>query len=370
MITTFFIHMGELFLAMAPYLVLGLVFAGIIHAGIKEETITRLVGKNSLGSVLRAALFGVPLPLCSCGVVPTALSLERSGASRSAVVSFLISTPQTGVDSILASYGMLGPFMAIYRPVTAGITGILGGGLNLLIGSGDARDASMHDDEEEAEGSCQGACCSCSAPEEPSGTHAQERSTTNPMAFIKKAWHFGFVETLDDIAWPFLVGLVIAALITALLPAGGLAESPFSSGILGMLTLIVISIPMYVCSTSSIPVAVALMVAGFSPGTAFVFLSAGPATNAATLTILRSQFGMRMTVVYLVAIITGAMGFGLLLDMLAPTLGSLLMIPEIIGTGEVAGEQTSMFIWVVSGLFALALLRALLNRLSSRLQRG
>lgn len=364
MIITFLTHMGELFLAMAPYLVLGLLFAGIIHAGIKEQTISRLIGRDSLGSVIRAALFGVPLPLCSCGVVPTALSLERSGASRSAVVSFLISTPQTGVDSILASYGMLGPFMAVYRPITAGITGILGGMLNLTDGSSKREDRDPAAAEEQGTtGECQSDGCTCSAD-----GHGSEdvRST----GFIRRAWHFGFIETLDDIAWPFLVGLIIAASITVLLPAGGVAGTPFSSGIIGMITILIVSIPMYVCSTSSIPVAVALIAAGFSPGTAFVFLSAGPATNAATLTILRSQFGLRMTVIYLVSIISGAIGFGLLLDLMAPFLGDMLMIPSIIGAGESTSDQASILTWVISGLFALALARALMIKVMRRYRRG
>ena len=364
MMISFFTHIGELFLAMAPYLVLGLVFAGIIHAGIKEQTISRLIGRDSMGSVIRAAMFGVPLPLCSCGVVPTALSLERSGASRSAVVSFLISTPQTGVDSSLASYGMLGPFMAIYRPVTAGITGILGGILNLTAGSSKSEDRGPTAAEEGGTtGECQSDGCTCAA--DAHGSHE-----LRVLGFIRRAWHFGFIETLDDIAWPFLVGLIIAASITVLLPAGGVAGTPFSSGIIGMITILIISIPMYVCSTSSIPVAVALIAAGFSPGTAFVFLSAGPATNAATLTILRSQFGHRMTVVYLVSIISGAIGFGLLLDLMAPLLGDMLMIPSIIGAAELTGEQPSLFTWLISLLFALVLTRALMIKVIRRFRRG
>ncbi len=288
---------ADLFLDMSPYLVLGMTAAGLLSAVLKPSLILRFAGGNSLGAVLRTALFGVPLPLCSCGVLPAAVFLKDNGASKPAVQSFLISTPQTGFDSLIAAYGILGPVMAIYRAVTAFLLGALGGGISRLV----------HRDQ----------------PVIPV-KHSSAESTT-PRSDLKeelrKGLRCGFVDFIDDIAVQFLIGLGVAGIITAALPENLLAGTVLSGGITGMLFITLASIPLYMCSTSSIPVAAAMMTAGISPGTAFVMLTAGPATNAASIAVLGRKLGTQDTAIYISVLVFGSILFGLVLDAMISLFG-------------------------------------------------
>ncbi|MDE5959958.1 MAG: permease, partial [Muribaculaceae bacterium] len=124
MITEFLATFWAMLCEMAPYLLLGFLFAGMLHAFLPASFYNRHLGRPGFWSVAKAAMFGVPLPLCSCGVIPTAMSMRRQGASRAATVSFLISTPQTGVDSILATGSLLGWPLALIRPIAAFATAL------------------------------------------------------------------------------------------------------------------------------------------------------------------------------------------------------------------------------------------------------
>jgi uncharacterized membrane protein YraQ (UPF0718 family) len=241
-----------------------------------------------LGSVIKSALLGVPLPLCSCGVVPTASYLKKYGASKPAVMSFLIATPQTGVDSLAATWGMLGPLFAIFRAFTALITGIAGGILSFTF---DRSDSKKPDEKELT-----------ADHDSPEGGK------------FRQFLDFAYRESVDDIAVNFVIGLALAALISLLIPDNFFEGTLLGGGFLSMLLMVVIGIPMYVCSTSSIPIAVALIAKGFSPGAAYVFLVAGPATNAATLAILSRVLGKKQTVFYVGTIIAGSLVFGLLMN--------------------------------------------------------
>lgn len=287
-----FAETGALFIEMAPYLLLGLTVAGVLSVVMKKSFVARQIGSPGIGSVIKASLLGVPLPLCSCGVVPTAAYLKRAGASRPAVMSFLISTPQTGVDSIVATYGMLGPLFAIFRPIAALFTGIIGGVASTLFG--DSAEERANRDEDEA-------------------TKKRVTPEERPRSLSEKVrdfFDYAFVEAVDDIAIHFLFGLIIGGVIAVVLPADFFVGRTFGTGLPAMLLMVVIGIPMYVCSTSSIPIAVALIAKGLSPGAAYVFLVAGPATNAATLAVLSRVLGKRQTALYVAVLIAGSLVFG------------------------------------------------------------
>lgn len=279
---------------MAPFLLLGFGLAGLMHAFIPSTFYSRYLGRGGWRSALYATLVGIPLPLCSCGVIPTAMSLRKEGASRAATVSFLIATPQTGIDSIIATYSLLGLPFAIIRPIAALITALLGGGLTILL-----------------------------APE------ANKSATTNPKSreekqhggsFIHRmgvALRYAYVEMMQDIGKTLFVGLVIAGLITILLPADFFAAFADHS-LLSMLIVLMAAIPMYLCATGSIPIAVALMLKGLSPGAAFVLLMAGPAANAASVMIVGKVLGRRTLSIYLASLVIGAITIGLGIDYLMP----------------------------------------------------
>lgn len=287
------------YLDMAPYLVLGLLFAGVLHIFFKKSFIEKHLGKPGFMSIMKASILGVPLPLCSCGVVPTALSLKEHKASNGAVVSFLISTPQTGVDSIAATYGMMGPFFAIFRPLAAFVMGIFGGVLTAIFGADKVESPAVAVEADCADGSC-------ALPEAPA----------EKLPFGKKivsVFTYGLGEFLDGIASYIAVGIIISGLITYFLP-----EDFFSQHIgnqWGEMALMVLGgVPLYICSTGSIPIALSLMMKGLSPGAAFVFLAVGPATNAATITVIKSKLGTKVTILYLVSMILSALFAGWLLN--------------------------------------------------------
>ena len=277
--------------AMAPYLLFGFFVAGVLSIFLTAETVERHLGGRGLWPVLKAAFWGVPLPLCSCGVIPVATSLRRHGASRGATTAFLLSTPQTGVDSIVITYSLLGPVFAVFRPLAAFITGLLGGGLVEAFGRGAAGDGTA--------GPCTDECC---AP-----------AVRRPR--LLRGLRYGFVTLPRDIGKELLVGLALAGLITTLAPDDLFADT-LRPGPLQMLAMMALGIPMYVCATASVPIAAALIAKGVSPGAAFAFLVTGPATNMATILTLRKLLGWKSTAIYLGTIAAGALGGGLLLDQL------------------------------------------------------
>lgn len=275
---------------MSPYLLLGFFFAGLLYAFMPRQKIEKYFSGKPLKSSVLASLFGIPLPLCSCGVIPTGAALYKNGASKGGAVSFLISTPQTGVDSILATFSLLGLPFAIIRPVAALITGITGGLITSKI-----------------------------TEEEPREIHFQEDETSAKSNWqrIKDVFRYGFVDFIQDISKWLVIGLVLAAIISVLIPDDFFNVLQLSP-ILQMLFILVISIPLYICATGTIPLAAVLLLKGLSPGAAFVLLMAGPATNAATITMIGKVLGKRSLMAYLATIIIGALSFGLLIDYVLP----------------------------------------------------
>lgn len=292
----FFESLYYMLCGMAPYILLGFLIAGLMHAFVSSQTMTHHLSGRGFGPVLKAAMIGVPLPLCSCGVLPTAIAMHRSGASKAASTSFLIATPQTGVDSIAATWSLLGPAFAIVRPVAALVTAIFGG---VAVGSVEKGNNSTD--------SC--GSSSCAVSDEQKRTFLQK---------ITDALRYGFIDLVASIGGWLVVGLLIAAAITVFVPDGYftiLGDNPF----LSMLVVLVVAIPMYVCATGSIPIALSLMLKGLSPGTAFVLLMAGPAANFASFTLISREMGRKAALTYLGAIIAGAICFGLIVDYLLPS---------------------------------------------------
>ncbi|MHB9139455.1 MAG: SO_0444 family Cu/Zn efflux transporter [Victivallaceae bacterium] len=279
---------------MAPWLLFGFLIAGLLSVFFSEAYVKKHLGKKGLKSIIKAALIGVPLPLCSCGVIPVTAALRKQGAGRGAAGSFLISTPQTGVDSFLVTYSMLGWFFAIFRPVFAFITGIIGGLLIEKFGEQDEPEAEIEH--------ANAGCCDISP--------SKKRSFPE---ILLKTFHYGFVVLLGDIALSLLIGLLAAAIISMAVPDNYAADSIGKSW-MAMPLMMLIGIPMYVCSTASVPIAAALIIKGFSPGAALVFMITGPATNAATISAMWHVLGKRSTMIYLTVLAVCSMLAGLLLD--------------------------------------------------------
>ena len=325
---------------MAPYLLLGFLLAGLMHEFVPKSLSQRYLSGRSMKSVLWAALFGVPLPLCSCGVIPTAMGLRREGAGKGATIAFLIATPQTGVDSIVATYSLMGLPFALIRPLVAMVTAVMGGWLVNATDNEILAVRSPQKHEEEHHGCCCGehheeehshdCCCGKHHEEEHHdcccGKHHEEKHSHGCCCGEHKRniWHrlwdamtYAFVEMMGDIGKWLLVGLAVAGIITALVPDTWFAVFQGNS-LLSILFVLLLSIPMYLCATGSIPIAVALMLKGLTPGAALVLLMAGPASNAASIVVIRKELGWRTLLVYLGSIVLGAVVFGLAIDLLLP----------------------------------------------------
>jgi len=302
-ISHFFQELIFIFNEMSPYLLLGFFVAGLLYIYFPKSKVQRYMGNKSLGSVINASLFGVPLPLCSCGVIPTGVSFYKNGASKGSAVSFLISTPQTGVDSILVTYSLLGLPLAIIRPIIAFFTGIIGGILTNVFDK-DVKPI----ETPEKESTCSDETCTDSS------CHTD---TNEKRGKVYQMFKYAFVDFLNDISKWLVIGLLIAAVISVLIP-NDFFSSHISSPLLSMLIILVASVPLYVCATASVPIAAVLMMKGISPGAALVFLMAGPATNAATITVIGNALGKKSLFTYLISIIGGALFFGLLIDYTLP----------------------------------------------------
>lgn len=295
-----------MYLEAAPWLILGIVAAGLVQAFVPEGLLSRWLGKDAKFPIVKAAIIGAPLPLCSCGVLPAAVGLRREGASKGATVSFLIATPETGPDSVAVSYALLGPVMAVARPIAAVLSAIFAGLLTNVLSRGEM---------DEVQGSpALEACC---APKV-SGV----KSPTAKSLGVKQPWrkrivdgmHYAFTDILDDIALWLAIGLMVAGVLMAFVPPLGLAE--IGGGFPAMLVMLVVGVPLYVCATASTPIAAGLIAAGVSPGAALVFLLAGPATNVATLGVVGKDLGPRALVGYLGGIGISALTMGLGFDAL------------------------------------------------------
>ncbi len=361
-----------LFSEMAPFLLLGFLLAGILHVWVPNHLYVPKIAKSNFASVLWAALFGVPLPICSCGVIPTSIAIRKEGASKGASVSFLISTPATGVDSILATYSLLGLPFAILRPVAAFVTALFGGVLtNFATRGEESRDAVAglrsepanlkhehehhHQDIELCDcgdhGDCDDDDCECGEHH-----HGDGASATTFTEKVKETFRYGLVNMVGDVSKWLMIGLVLGALISAFVPNElflALREKP----ILCMVCVLLLAMPMYTCATGSIPLALALVAKGITPGAALVLLMAGPATSIASMLVVGKAFGKRTLVAYLFSIAFGAMFFGFIVDTFFMDTFLSAMLPQ--GSAECHGhEALGVFDYICAGLLAVFMLYA------------
>jgi len=291
------------------YILIGFFVAGLLHEFLPAALISRHLGKNSPRSVLLAALFGAPIPLCSCGVLPAAAELRRKGASRPAVTSFLISTPETGVDSIALTYGLLGPVMAIVRPIAAILSAVVAGLLAIIVRDDEPQNPAAQPTESALVGESHDHDHGPGAPPQPARS-LRERG--------QSILRYGFGSLVDELAFWLLIGIALTGLLGALLPNDFFSRVlGWDRGIVPMLAMVVMGVPLYLCASASTPVATALIAKGLSPGAALVFLLTGPGTNAATVAVVGQLLGRRLLRVYLISIIGVALAAGLLLDAFA-----------------------------------------------------
>lgn len=304
----------------SPWLLLGLLIAGLMKVWLPSQLMSKHLGQGKL-AIVKAALIGAPLPLCSCGVIPVATELRRSGASAPATSSFLVATPETGVDSVSVSYALLGPLFAIYRPIAAISSAILTG---LLVTTAKAQTTKTQ--TANASSTAKSSCCSSTQTKaeqtkpaaKPSccGTKHNSPTVKTQSAFEKtrQGVHYAATKLVDDIILWLSIGLLFATIVRTFIPESLLLS--YGSGLPAMLLMIAISIPMYICATASTPIAAGFILAGISPGTALVFMMAGPATNISTLGVIKTEMGTAVLFRYLVGVGLSAIGFGLLLDYL------------------------------------------------------
>ena len=323
-------EMWGLCLEMSPFLLLGMLVSGLISVFIDSDLIFKQIGSKDLASILKSTIFGIPLPLCSCGVIPVAATLRESGASKGSTVSFLVSTPQTGVDSIFLTYGMLGPVFALFRPLAALFSGVFSG---MVINNFDEDNHHHLSDE---------------------GSLNKEKQPLKKR--LISGFQYGFISLPADIVVPLFQGLIVAAAISIFVPPEFIANHFASDPYVQFVMMLAISIPLYVCATASIPIAVALMAKGVSPGAAFVFLMAGPATNASSIAVIKNILGKKTLYYYLGLISFTAIVFGVFLD------SFLSIIPPIMPSALHDHDHGGGFRMVLTILFLFILVNAYFSR--------
>ncbi|SDK86545.1 hypothetical protein SAMN05660337_1499 [Maridesulfovibrio ferrireducens] len=352
----------EVLLQSAPFMLFGFFVAGLLKAFVGPEFISKNLGSGKISDIFKASLFGVPIPLCSCGVIPAAAQLRQQGASKGATTSFLISTPETGVDSIAVTYALLDPIMTILRPVAAFITAVIAG---IMVDRNEKKNGTTpqlipdailfqhtheldhdhgHDHTHGKEQSCsdQTGCsgCGCDKSEAPSTF----------MGKVSSGMQYSFGNLLQDIGLWFIFGVILAGMFGALIP-DGFIEKNLGDGFLPLLIMLVAAVPLYVCATASTPIAAALALKGLSPGAALVFLLAGPATNAASFTVIAKLLGKRSAFIYLGTIIVCSLVLGMLTNWLYYSFG--LSITDWVQGGA---EDVHGIFYTVSAIVLIALI--------------
>lgn len=342
----FFTELWMILTESSVWLIFGFLLAGVVHVLVPREWMLKHLGGKGIVPILKASLLGIPLPLCSCSVIPVAAGLRKQGASKGASAAFAISTPQTGEESIPLTWALFGPVFALARPVIAVVTGLIAGvlidvthknedldvqdgsiedpnAIGLSITNADDAGSVVESVEKKGSGSCcsssepaAGSCCSTAAPDESSASCCSSTPQKAGLGFVggaKESVRYGFGVMLVDLAVWLTVGLLMAAAIGAAVPENWIEEN-VGQGILPMLLMLVVGIPLYICATSSTPLAFGLVVAGLSPGAALVLLLSGPATNVATMSWLLKDLGAKALGIYLGVIAAVALGAGIAFD--------------------------------------------------------
>ncbi len=352
-------HLQNITFEVAPWLLFGLLAAGLVKAWMPEDVIARWLGGRGAAPIVRGALVGAPLPLCSCSVIPVALGLRRNGASKPATVSFLVATPETGVDSIILSWSLLGPFMTIVRPVTAILSAVFSGFMTLFFEKDQQRPNTPPVAERPSTGGgCKSSCCggAKSAPEPVAITPPSHWKRT------RDGIDYAMTNLWDDIAPWITGGIFLTALVQTWIAPGDLNQWVDGSW-LAMLTMVLASMPIYVCATASTPMAAAMIYSGLTPGMALAFLIAGPATNLAPLGLIKKELGWRTLAAYLSGIAISAIGLGLATDLIAQT-WNLGPTPENILVPD--GEEALIPTWLAAASTLILILLSLRSLRAAR----
>lgn len=281
----------RLFMEMSPYLLMGFLFAGLLHVLLGEKYIQKHFAKSGLWSTIKAAIFGVPLPVCSCAVIPLAESLRKDGASKSATMAFLVSTPSSGIDSIMATYALMGPVLAVFRPIASFLSGILVGIVTHFKGGENGKETAADN------------------------TITPAANGPKKKKSLKEAFVYGFKVLPAEIAKWLVVGVIIGGAISAVVPAN-FGVKYLGTPFMNYLVILLISIPLYVCATGSIPIAASLMAKGVLPGAALALLIAGPATNSVTIAFVYKKLGKKVAFFYVISIVVVSVAAGLIFDAL------------------------------------------------------
>ena len=351
-LTSFFVFLWSSFLLLAPMLLLGLLLSGLIHVFISRQAILRWLRDDSLKSVTMSSAIGVPVPLCSCSVVPVVAEMRNKGASRSSCMSFLITAPETGADSILVTNAFFGPIVAIVRPVISFITAVVAGifCIRLIRDDRDEAEASDHDHYHECShdhhqsliadrDDCyvspsqlkvllvnwlKGIAGRQSTGNSPAGDILTDNRELDFVKLVKHIFRYGFIEIADDILFALLVGVVLGGVLFLALPSDLMAHE--YARWLSYPVMVLIGIPLYICASASTPIAAALVAKGVSPGAALIFLMTGPATNTGTIAIIVSQFGSRFASIYVAAVIAVTVILGIAIDALLLAAGLAISV--------------------------------------------
>ncbi|NTW53024.1 MAG: SO_0444 family Cu/Zn efflux transporter [Chlorobiaceae bacterium] len=322
----------------APFVLIGFFVAGLVKAFVPENFVATHLG-GGIGSIFKASAIGIPIPLCSCGVVPAAAGLKKQGAGKGAVASFLVSTPETGVDSIAVTYALLDPVITVFRPIAAIVTAIAVGISVSFAEKFGGHEAPAEPEAPKATSSCSCGCSHSAKPKPKPGVADK----------FREGMSFAFGDLLGDVgAWLF-VGVLLAGIISVFV-SPQLIEKYLSNEFLSMAMMLAISVPLYVCATSSTPIVAALALKGISPGAALVFLIAGPATNAASLPVISKLLGKRATLVYLAVIVVMSFFAGILINKLYAYLGLDIRNWVRTGTHEEGGIIAIASAIVLTGL--------------------
>ena len=328
-----------LLLDSSPYIIFGIMVAGLLKMFLSTDYVVKNLGEGKVMPVIKASLLGIPIPLCSCGVLPAAASLRKQGASKGATAAFLISTPESGVDSIAVSWALLDPIMTVARPVVAFVTATVAGLAESLLGGPEGIEEREVDSSCSVDGCCDGNDCD---PVDHSNHHSFREKVITGMKYA-------FGELWSDLAGWFAVGLLLAGIVTALVPEQFIT-SALGGGLASMLIMLAVGVPLYICATASTPIAAALILKGVSPGAALVFLLVGPATNIASLTVLTGLLGKRAVAIYLTSIAGVSVIAGLLLDALYATSG--ISAQAVVGQ---AAEMIPAPVQLVAALFLIVI---------------
>lgn len=343
----------DILLDSSPFIISGFIVAGLLKAFLPDDLVNKHLGKGKISSVLKSSLVGVPIPLCSCGVLPAAAGLKEQGASKGAVTSFMISTPETGVDSIAITYALLDSIMTVVRPLAAFITAITTG---LFVNMVDT-------DEEVKVVPLASSCCTQSS------CGAGDTNHETIWGKIKSGMSFSFGDLVDDIGAWLLIGVLLAGIIGVFISAQ-VIETYLGSGLFSLLFMLVLATPLYVCATASTPIAAALVLKGLSPGAALVFLLAGPATNVATITVISKVIGKKATVIYVASIMICSLVIGLAVNYLYALLGidilSWVTNNEIESHGAIAYASTFILLLFIARGFIKSFLKPLASKMNNQ----